>query len=61
MNSFPPRDGVCSATMSAFMTKPPAATTTDPARTTPVSWKHRHAAPTTSPADEATRFVTPVS
>ena len=32
MNSFEPSAGVYSATMSAFITKPPAASTTAPAR-----------------------------
>ena len=61
VNSFEPSAGVCSATMSAFITKPPAASTTEPARTSPVSWNRRQASPTTAPDSSATRLVAPVS
>ena len=47
--------------MSGFITKPPAAITTEVARTTPVSSKRRHATPTTAPDASVTRLVAPVS
>ncbi len=50
VNSFDPSAGVCSATMSAFITKPPAAITTARARTRPVSAKRRQASPAMPPA-----------
>ena len=49
VNSLEPRAGVCAATMSGFITKPPAASTTAAARTTPVWSNDFQATPTTSP------------
>ena len=49
VNSLEPSAGVCAATMSGFMTNPPAASTTAPARTKPVSSKERQATPVTTP------------
>ena len=61
VNSFDPSAGVCSATMSGFITKPPAATITDDAAITPVRSKERQATPTTAPVSSVTRWVAPVS
>ena len=47
--------------MSGFITKPPAASTTAPARTTPMVSKDFHSTPTTSPEGEVTRWLAPVS
>jgi hypothetical protein len=60
--SFAPSSGVYSAGVySGFITKPPAAITVAPARTTPVSPKERQASPTTAPVSSITRLVAPVS
>ena len=53
--------GVYAATISGFITKPPAAITVAPARTTPVSSKERQASPTTAPDSSVTRLAAPVS
>ena len=47
--------------MSAFITKPPVASTVAAARTTPVSPKERQARPRTAPDSLVTRLVAPVS
>ena len=59
--SFALSAGVYSATISGFITKPPAAITVAPARTTPVSPKERQASPTTAPDASVTRLAAPVS
>ena len=61
VKSFEPSAGVYAATMSGFITKPPAATITDRAAITPCSSKLRHPTPTTAPSSDVTRLVTPVS
>ena len=55
-----PSAGVCSATISAFIAKPPAAMTTDFALTAPVSVKCFQLTPTTAPSSTM-RLVAPVS
>ena len=57
----PVNAGVYRATISGFITKPPAAITVAPARTTPVSPNERQASPTTAPDSPVTRAVAPVS
>ena len=47
--------------MSGFITKPPAASTTAPARTTPALSNDFHSTPTTAPDASVTRWVAPVS
>ena len=61
VKSLEPSEGVCSATMSGFMTKPPAAITTDVARTSPGLLEAPPRDPTTAPDASVTRLVAPVS
>jgi hypothetical protein len=61
VKSLAPSAGVYLATISGFITKPPAAMTVVAARTTPVSSKERQASPTTAPDSAMTRPDAPVS